>query len=208
MKKKETLTIFKEIGILLVITILAGGLLGLVYAVTKEPIEKAQIKAQTDACRRVMTEASEFEEIQKDFAVISENLFKDSNYSDCTVNTVYTAFDGAHSELGHVLSVTTNKGYGGDICLFIGFDNASNITGISITEIHETPGLGMRAGTELTPEFVGRGALVNEFSYVKNGAVSDSQVEAISGATITTKAVTNAVNAAMYFDKNELKGGM
>ena len=63
----------------------------------------------------------------------------------------------------------------------------------------------MRAEEVLKPQFAGKNAEV--FTYTKSGAVSDDQIDAISGATITTNAVTNGVNAGLYYFRTQLKGG-
>ena len=63
----------------------------------------------------------------------------------------------------------------------------------------------MRAEEVLKPQFAGRQA--EKFEYTKSGAISDDQIDAISGATITTNAVTNGVNAGLYYFQTELKGG-
>ena len=66
---------------------------------------------------------------------------------------------------------------------------------ISILEISETPGLGMLAPEELAPQFHDKN--VEAFAYTKAGAAADNEIDAISGATITTRAVTNAVNGGL-----------
>ena len=48
---------------------------------------------------------------------------------------------------------------------------------------------------------------VTAFKVVKGGASAENEIDAISGATITTNAVTNAVNAALDFYANVMKGG-
>ena len=63
----------------------------------------------------------------------------------------------------------------------------------------------MRAEEVLKPQFADKN--VEQFTYTKNGAVSESEIDAISGATITTNAVTNGVNACLYYFQTELKGG-
>ena len=104
-----------------------------------------------------------------------------------------------------MITVTTHEAYGGDITLTMGIDNSGTLNGISILSISETPGLGMRAEEVLKPQFAGKN--VTEFTYTKTGAVSEDQVDAISGATITTNAVTNAVNGGLYYFQTQLGGG-
>ena len=80
------------------------------------------------------------------------------------------------------------------------------LNGISLLSISETPGLGMRAEEVLKPQFTEKQAPV--FSYTKTGAASEDQIDAISGATITTNAVVDAVNAGLCYFQNVLGGGM
>ncbi len=63
----------------------------------------------------------------------------------------------------------------------------------------------MRAEEVLKPQFADKN--VEAFTYTKSGAAADDQIDAISGATITTNAVTNGVNAGLYYFQTQLKGG-
>ena len=114
--------------------------------------------------------------------------------------------DGQESCLGYVIQVKS-KGYGDFIDYTVGITNEGNVNGISIIKIAETPGLGMNAEKVLVPQFVDKAA--SALTVAKNGQVTDanSQIEAISGATITSRAVTNGVNAAVSYFENVLKGG-
>ncbi|MDE5679836.1 MAG: FMN-binding protein, partial [Lachnospiraceae bacterium] len=122
------------------------------------------------------------------------------------VGEIYSAFSHAGSLLGYVLLVTTKEGYGGNIELMVGITMEGSISGISILSISETPGLGMQAGDVLVPQFAGK--MAEAFVYTKTGAAADNEIDAISGATITTRAVTNAVNAGLYYFEYLLKGGI
>ena len=104
-----------------------------------------------------------------------------------------------------MLTITTKEGYGGDIQFTIGVRMDGTVNGMSLLAISETAGLGMRAEEVLKPQFANK--QVEKFEYTKCGATSDNQIDAISGATITTNAVTNGVNAGLYYFQTELKGG-
>ena len=69
----------------------------------------------------------------------------------------------------------------------------------------ETPGLGMKAEEVLQPQFSEKN--VNQFVATKTGATMAEEIDAISGATITTNAFVNGVNTGLEFFKNELGGG-
>ena len=108
--------------------------------------------------------------------------------------------------MGYVITVTTHEGYGGDIRFSVGIRNDGTVNGISILNIAETPGLGMKAEEVLKPQFAGK--TVSQFAYTKTGAVATEEIDAISGATITTNALVNGVNAGLNYFKNELGGGI
>lgn len=75
------------------------------------------------------------------------------------------------------------------------------VSGIEFLTITETAGLGMNAQKpEWKAQYAGKN--VEEFSVTKSGASADNEINAISGATITSNAVTGAVNAAVYFARN------
>ena len=109
---------------------------------------------------------------------------------------VYAALDAGGEQIGYVVNVTTKEGFGGEITVSLGLDMDGGITGMEFLTINETAGLGMRATEEaFRSQYVGEPA--GEFELVKDTA-GEGQIQAISGATITSTAVTNAVNAALY----------
>ena len=188
----------KEAGILFAITLLAGLLLGFVYELTKEPRLIQQEKAIREACIAVFPQAKE-QGIELTFEVqdVEPSLeLKESLANDhVEIGTIYSAFTG-EGFYGYVVESVSKKGYGGDIVLYVGVGADGTVNGVSILEINETAGLGMEAPNVLVPQFEGR--RVDSFVYTKTGAKPDSnEVDAISSATITTKAVTNAVNGGL-----------
>ena len=193
----------KNTGILLAITIVAGLVLGFVYQITKEPIAEQEAKAKQEACQEVFQDAASFEAL--DVKLADSAGWNEAGYSQESVDEVMSALDGSGSLLGYVITVTTKEGYGGDIQFAIGVRTDGTVNGMSILSISETAGLGMRAEEVLKPQFAGK--QVEKFEYTKSGAASESQIDAISGATITTNAVTNGVNAGLYYFQTELGGG-
>ncbi|MCM1047469.1 MAG: RnfABCDGE type electron transport complex subunit G [Clostridiales bacterium] len=194
---------FKDTGILLVITLISGLLLGLVYQITKEPIAVQKEKAKQEACQEVFADAASFTEVENKAPDIA--AWEAEGYKDVTIDEVMAANSSSSEVLGYVITVTTKEGYGGDITFTIGIRNDGTVNGISILSISETAGLGMRAEEVLKPQFAGKNA--EKFEYTKSGAAADYQIDAISGATITTNAVTNGVNAGLYYFSIQLKGG-
>lgn len=195
----------KDAAILFVITLIAGCLLGAVYEVTKEPIHQQEIKAKNEACQSVFEDADTFEQIELSEQALTEAATIEEEFST-TIDEVSAAKDQNGAVLGYVITVTNHEGYGGDIQYSMGVKADGTLNGISFLSISETAGLGMRAEEVLSPQFQNK--KVNSFSYTKTKASGDDQIDAISGATITTNAVTNGVNGGMtFFQRVLMEGG-
>lgn len=190
----------KNTGIILAITLVAGGILGGVYQLTKEPIAIMEQKIQDEANRKAFVYASSFENLGR-----NGELKDNSGAVIGNISGTLAAKDSEGNVLGYVLKVTTNQGYGGDISFSMGIKLDGTLVAISITSISETAGLGMRAEEVLVPQFAGKN--VDFFTVTKTGHTNNAEIDAISSATITSKAVTNAVNAGLEFFRNELGGG-
>lgn len=179
------------------ITLIAGLLLGGVYTITKEPIKDAQERAKQEAYKSVFKEATQFEitEIEQKQA---EKILSEHGYKDNIIDEVVCA-KGANGELlGYVITVISTAGYGGNIQFSMGITVDGALNGYSILSISETAGLGMKATEEkFSSQFENK--QVTKFEVTKNGASSDQEIDAISGATITSKAITNGINAGLCF---------
>ena len=191
-------TMLKNALILFVITLVAGVSLGFVYQITKDPIAYQEELAQIKANQAVFPDAANFEDVEIDEATAAS-----VGSGSIEINSVKKAVDGSGNGIGYVVQVTSG-GYGDKIVFTVGITNESQVNGISLISINETPGLGMNAEKVLVPQFAGKPA--TEFSVTKNAASSDSEIAAISGATITSKAVTFGVNAAVAYFKAALNG--
>ena len=198
--------IIKNTVILTVITLAAGVLLGLVYDITEEPIAQAKEKAKIEAYQTVMKEADTFDaEVVLGSKEVSK-LFAKKKITGCKVDEVVAA--KAEGEIiGYIFTMTTSEGYGGNIQISVGVLNDGTVTGVEILSIKETVGLGMNANT---PEFKNKftDKKTDSFVVTKTGAESDKEIDAISGATITSKAVTDAVNAAIACYQGWLGGNV
>lgn len=194
----------RDAAILFAITVIAGAVLGFVFDMTKAPIAEQNAKAKKEACQEVFADATEFAVIagsgDESYAAVAAG-----GYEKSSIEEVMAAKDSAGNELGYVMIVTSHDGYGGDIQFSMGIRADGTLNGISILSIAETPGLGMRAEEVLKPQFTEKQAV--EFSYTKAGAASDSEIDAISGATITTNAIVDTVNAGLYYFREVLGGG-
>lgn len=189
----------RETLILLMITMCAGFMLGFVYNLTKEPIRVQQEMTKMKACKEVFEDAVTFQGVEGFEEIVKYNGM------DADINELLVALDANNEELGYVFVLTTHEGYSGDITFSMGITKAGVVNGISITSISETAGLGMKAEELLQPQFAQKD--VDEFVYTKTSATFDNQIDAISGATITTNAITNGVNAGLSFFNIELQGG-
>lgn len=191
------------------ITLIAGLALGFVYELTKEPIRQAEELAVQKACMEVFPEAEElgmqFEELTYS---LEEALAAELSESGVTIGRVYRASAQDGTQQGYVIESISSEGYGGIIDLYVGVTMEGAVSGVSILEISETPGLGMKAESVLVPQF--SGVQTDAFSYtkVKNDANPDNMIDAISGATVTTKAVTNAVNGGLEVAAALREGGV
>ena len=202
MENKEKKIMLKEAGILFAITLIAGLVLGFVYELTKDPIRLQQEKAIQEACSTVFTQAATFEETGN---VPSAALTAELDEAGVEIGTIYDALGTSGEHVGYVVETTTSQGYAGNITLYLGITDEGILNGISVLTISETPGLGMRAEEVLVPQFENVPATI--FTYTKSGSTADNEIDAISGATITTKAVIGAVNGAVRVVTEELKGG-
>lgn len=200
-------TMFHDALILFVITLVAGIILGFVFQITKKPIEMQKEKAVEDACMEIFQNASSFEEYTDFSMEDASEFFKLNGYEAQSLNDVIRcALDQDGNLLGYVLSINTAEGYGGDISFTMGICLDGTLNGISILSISETPGLGMRAEEILKPQFANKN--VEKFEYTRSGATGSNQIDAISGATVTTNAITNGVNAGLDLFYRVLKEGV
>lgn len=190
--------IIKDALALTLITLVAGVALGGVYEITKDPIARQEAQAKAEAYEQVFTDAAAFEEIEMDDTLIQtiRDQLDQEGYKAQSIEEVMRAEDQSGETLGYAITVVTSEGYGGDIQFSMGVQNDGTLNGISILSIGETAGLGMNADTPaFKDQFVGK--QVEKLQYTKNGATQDDEINAISGATVTTNAMTNGVNAGL-----------
>lgn len=201
--------IIKNALILMAITLVAGLALGFVYDITKEPIAEQEQKAKAEAYEAVFPDAATLETIPQieDVTADAREVLDAKGLTQEDILEVMLAKDDAGNTLGVVMNITTHEGYGGDINFSMGIQKDGTVNGIQILSISETAGLGMKAAEE---DFYGQyaGKKVDSFNYTKTGASADNEINAISGATITTNAVTNGVNAGIYYYQSLMEGGI
>ena len=189
-------TIIKDTIILTLITLIAGGVLGLVYEITKDPIAKQQELAKQEAYKAVFEDADTCEVcVEAEDADLAAYLAGEG-FEAQTVNEIMEAKDASGETLGYAINLTTSEGYGGDITFSMGVQADGTLNGISILTISETAGLGMNATKD---EFKGqfKEKQADAFEVTKTGASKENEINAISGATITSNAVTQGVNCGL-----------
>ncbi len=208
-KKKKT-SVVHDALILTAITLVSGLLLGIVHDITAEPIAAEEERTKIETERTVFKDAKSFEEDKTINSSKAAKILDTASLTKTTVNAIYDAKDADGKTLGWVFDVTNSEGYGGDVELMAGItdkDGSLLLNGISFLSLSETAGMGMKAKE---PTFL------NQFRnmpadqaivYTKNGKSKDNEIDAISGATVTTNAVTKAVNGAIAVANEMAKGG-
>ena len=180
---------------LLIISAVAAVLLALTNSVTASTIAQRNEQANAEARKLVLESAQDFEQVKD---------VKTDNSKGVEVSEIYEAKDASGNTVGYTLKVLPS-GYGGTIELMVGIDSAKGqVSGINVVSNSETAGLGAKA---TNPEFSDqyKGKPLEELSVLKNGTPGDTEIKAISGATITSTAVTNGVDAAIEVYNNSLK---
>lgn len=191
MKKLSFKAVFVPAISLFLICVIIALLLGFTNELTKSAIEENEILKEQEAMAAVCPEAESFKE---ESSVPSDK------------GEAYLALDKYDRIIGYAISVT-EKGYGGDIEVMVGVSDKGEITGVEILSINETPGLGMNAkNEEFRNQFKGY-APKGGFS-AKDSAESKSNIDALTGATITSEAVSKAVNKAMDIYKIIKEAGL
>lgn len=179
--KLDFRSIVKPAFILFLICLVAAAALAGTNVATKTAIETAQLAAAEESRKVVFPEADSFEKTE----------------------THYLALKGTEL-IGYVFE-TESKGYGGTLKVMTGIDTEGSITGVAILSHGETPGLGANATKESFTDQYRQSIPENGLSVTK-GTAGDGEIAAITGATITTDAVTDAVNAAVSL-YHTVKGG-
>ncbi len=187
MKKISFKDIFVPSVSLFLICIVVAFLLAGTNELTKGPISEQEAKNAAEAMKNVCPEAEKFEGAE---GIETE---------------LYRGFDKNGELVGYAINAT-EKGYGGDIEIMVGINLDGEITGVEILSINETPGLGMNATKEeFRSQFLGE-IPDGGFTAKDDSTGTKKQIDALTGATISSEAVSNAVNHAVDV-YNALKGG-
>jgi len=178
--------------ILLLITGVAGLLLGGAFEITKAPIAASIEANRQTAMKEILPLADKFSK--------SDVKIKGND----KVLEVNSGLKGTEIT-GYAIKVAP-KGYGGPVEIMVGISTDGKVTGIKILSHTETPGLGANAPEPKFSDQYKNKPLKEKLEVVKVAPTSENQIQAITGATITSKAVTLGVNNAIDFYNSSLKG--
>ena len=182
MAKKES-TFLSMVATLFVVTLVAAGLLGSVFALTKEPIRLAELKKKNEAIRVVVPgfDNEPSQEVERIF------MDGDSLY-------LYSARLGEEL-LGTAVETFTNIGFSGEFKLMVGFAPDGSIIDIAVIKHAETPGLGdkmEKRKSDFSVQFMGKHPDSFKLAVKKDRG----DVDAITASTITSRAYCEAVTRA------------
>lgn len=163
------------------VALLAAGILGYVYGITKDPIAATKKQKQEQAIKDVLPEG----------AVLNAEMIQEID--GCTINP---AFDAEGNFVGAAVESNDPLGFGGNVKVMTGFDPEGNIINYSVLEQAETPGLGVKMLEWFKKgnkgDIIGKNPETNNLTVSKDGG----EVDAITAATISSRAFLRAVNAA------------
>ncbi|GAB6088072.1 RnfABCDGE type electron transport complex subunit G [Alkaliphilus crotonatoxidans] len=176
--------------ILLIITSIAAFVLGITNDVTQAIIQERLEQENIESIRALLPEASEF------------NRVEDVDATAGVVEVYEGSKDG--TVVGYTVK-TEQNGYGGNVVILIGMSIDGEIVGVKIAEHSETPGLGSKiTDASFVNQYVGKGT-ANQFNVTKDQPAKDEDIQAISGATVSSRAVTDGVNSATELFESTLK---
>jgi len=179
---------------LTIVTLVAGLSLGYVYQWTKEPIAQAQMAKQLKAIESVVTGYDNNPVIEKYKVATPDG--KDSL-------EFFPARKGGEL-IGVAIKTRSGKGYSGDIFIMVGFNLTGEIQNIFVIEHKETPGLGSKM---TSPSFVNQFLNKNPEQMNLKVKKDGGDVDAITGATISSRAYSEAVQLAFDTFKSSMDHG-
>jgi electron transport complex protein RnfG len=175
---------------LFTITVITGLILGIVHDITLEPIRLTQENLKAEALRGALPGAEEFKAVQK------------TEDADPMIKDIQQALSDGKT-VGFCVTVTP-RGYGGTIELLAGITNDGQLKAIRILNHSETPGLGAKS---VLPDFYGQFKEADKVTVVKRKPESRGEIQAISGATVTSNAAALGVNTALEYWRGHLAEG-
>ena len=198
MAKKKESTLINMLLALFVITAVSGGVLGLVYGMTKDTIAEVDMKKNEAAIKAVLP-------LEGDITFKADTMTY--NYEGATLSFPCNLAYDVNGNFKGAAVKTSEGGFGGKIDMMVGFLADGTIKGTSVLSHSETPGLGANMTGKFKDQFVDK----NPASYKLTVSKDGGDVDAITAATITSRAFSKAVDKAYKaFMENKaqfMKGG-
>ena len=188
--------IVQLVVVLGLITFLCALILGVINGVTKDKIAQNAVETRNAAMAEIIPDA-DFEDMDVNLSaedVAAAGVSLPAGRTAAAITGVYKATkDGA--DAGYCVQVTP-KGFGGVLTMIVGINADGTIAGAKVTSHSETPGLGAKsqADPNWITQYAGQAA-DGQLQVTKDGGT----INAITGATITSRAVTDGVNTAAAY---------
>ncbi len=199
-KQKEKTGFPKPALVLGLIALISGLALSAVFFVTKDSIAEQELAAKARSDRAVCPAAEQFESdpaIDEKVAALNGEIYG-TDFGKAYIDEVIVGKDASGNVAGYVIGATSGDGMDGNVSMSVGISADGTVQGISFTTLNETPGLGSLVGE---PAFKDQfnGVQTDRFTLVSSGAAAVGEIDQVSGATISSRATVNAVNAALDF---------
>ncbi|MGI6123430.1 MAG: RnfABCDGE type electron transport complex subunit G [Acetivibrionales bacterium] len=192
--------IIKPSLILFLVCAFVTGALAYVNGVTKPIIDENARIAEQENLKSAYIDADNFQDPKTADLLKSEGI----DAGDAIEKLYIAQKDG--KSIGYVVAVSSS-GYGGKIKMLVGIDNDFNIKGVSLISHKETPGLGAKASEpNFTDQFLGK-APEKTFNVVKRVPNDENEIQAITAATVSSKAVTRGIDDAVALIRS-MAGGV
>lgn len=189
-------TLFNMVAVLFTITLFASAGVGVVNRITEEPIAAAKAAAVVEALNKVLPP---FEETESEELTIDELPI-----------TVYTARSADGNVVGYAVQTATKNGFGGLIRMMVGFSPEGEVVNVNVLEQTETPGLGTKMADEGNPLLVSIQGKRLETMQLVDGKLAvrkdGGDVDALTAATISSRAYCDAINRAWMAYKSVVTG--
>ena len=188
LKRKKVDFLGTALTLFFIMTIF-GVLLALTHLFTAPIVERSTEERLQQSLHSLMEEAAEFQEVDEFEPIIvlgNERV---------PVRAVYNALDPLAESMGYCVRVTPN-GYSNMIDMLVAIDRDGAVKSVSILSISETPGIGMKVESDETFQSSVNG-LTDTAKIVKTTPTVKEEIPVISGATVSSTAYINGVNAAI-----------
>ena len=187
----------KPVIALTLIAALAGVALSGVFSMTKDPIEANELAKKRASYKIVCETAADFKEneaAEEMIDALSGGTYGGGKFGATTIDEVLEAVDANGNTVGYVFAISNRNAYNPPLKLALGVRPDGTIIRIAFIELNETPGKGSKADEPA-------------FKDLFNDRMSTDGIDVMSGATVTSKAVFNAVNAGLDFFQNVIAEG-